>query len=539
MELNSMKALSYEELRALYKKFLHSQDISKATINTAYVDTFYLWRKGSKELFWSVATAIDFENEARNALIKALSENSTGNAKSLVSGYMSHLRRFRLFLSSDEIIVPAEYKQQITAKPKPASREIIINKMYVGGYLSEGDNIGHEIINLYKADDGKNYIYLNSQGTIESSHGESCITVLLVRKFASKTYKILAKADGITILDFADSKLPRIERYKGQVALGLTYGGVSLVDLFNENSYQGSLEEEKNAYTTFVADRVIKPKNQIYITDDESVSGDNTFFIHTNKGFGKQTLREFYNENEKLESFTDLNQIIETKELWEDTNTTQAISELPELQKDPYFNFLNIIKQEDNELAFSNMLAYFFNINREAFSKFAREVLSIEIQTDFTIEREKRNIDLLISDINNAIVIENKIKSSINGIDDRHDIYSDKVQSQLKKYYQYVTTDDEYRKKSVSCFIFSPNYNRIELSKFSCGEKYTVIYYREIYNFFVENRSLFDDVPYFEDFINAMHKHTKDYDNDLEEEMQRRFLNTIFNAKKRENEGLK
>lgn len=37
---------------------------------------------------------------------------------------------------------------------------------------------------------------------------------------------------------------------------------------------------------------------------------------------------------------------------------------------------------------------------------------------------------------------------------------------------------------------------------------------------------------YFEDFINAMHKHTKDYDNDLEEEMQRRFLNTIYKAKK-------
>ncbi|HEM3665914.1 TPA: PD-(D/E)XK nuclease family protein [Streptococcus suis] len=534
MELNSMKALSYEELRALYKKFLHSQNISKATINTTYVDTFYLWRKGSKELFWSAVTAIDFENEARNALIKALSENSTGNAKSLVSGYMSHLRRFRLFLSSDEIILPAEYKQQITAKPKPASREIIINKMYVGGYLSEGDNIGHEIINLYKADDGKNYIYLNSQGTIELSRGENSIIVLLVRKFASKIYKVLAKAEGITILDFADSKLPRKERYKGQVALGLTYGGVSLVDLFNENSYRGSLEEEKNAYTTFVADRVIKPKNQIYITDDESVSGDNTFFIRTNKGFGKQTLREFYNENEKSEPFTDLNEIIENNELWEETNTTQAISELPEPQKDPYFNFLKIIRQEDNELAFSNMFAHFFNINRGAFSRFAQEVLSVDIQTDFTIEREKKNIDLLISDKNNAVVIENKIKSSINGINERHDIYSDQVQSQLKKYYQFVTTDDEYRQKTVSCFIFSPNYNRIDLSKFSCGEKYTVVYYREIYNFFVENRNLFDDVPYFEDFINAMHKHTKDYDNELEEEMQRRFQNTIFNAKKPE-----
>jgi hypothetical protein len=51
----------------------------------------------------------------------------------------------------------------------------------------------------------------------------------------------------------------------------------------------------------------------------------------------------------------------------EDANTTQAISELPELQKDPYFNFLKIIRQEDNELAFSNMLAHFFNIKKRIF----------------------------------------------------------------------------------------------------------------------------------------------------------------------------
>ena len=539
MDISKMKALPYDELRVLYKNFLHSQNISTATINTAYVDTFYLWRKGSKDLFWNAVNATDFETEAKNALIKALSENSTGNVNSLVSGYLSHLRRFRLFLASDETIAPVEYKQKTTVKVKPTqvTREIIINKMYVGAYLSEGDNIGHEIINLYKADDGKNYIYLNSQGTIELSHGENRITILLVRKFASKTYKVLAKVEGVTILDFADSKLPREERYKGQVALGLTYGGISLVDLFNENAYHGSLQEEKNAYTTFVADKVIKPKNQLYITDDSSVSGDNTYFIRTNKGFGKQTLREFYNENDKPDSFADLNQIIEYRELWEDANTTQAISELPELQKDPYFNFLNIIRQEDNELAFSNMFAYFFNINREAFSRFASDILHIEMQTDFTIEREKKNIDLLISDENNAVVIENKIKSSINGVDDRHDIYSDQVQSQLKKYYHFVTSDDEYLKKTASCFIFSPNYNRIELSKFSCGEKYTIVYYREIYNFFVENRRLFDEVPYFDDFINAMYRHTKDYDNDLEEEMQRRFQNTICNAKRRQGDN--
>ena len=411
------------------------------------------------------------------------------------------------------------------------NREIIINKMYVGNYLSEGDNIGHEIINLYKADDGKNYIYLNSQGFIDLSHGKNRLTILLARKFASKIYKVLAKAEGIKVLDFADKNLPKEQRYKGQVALGLTYGGVSLVDLFNENSYRGSFDEDKNVYTTFVADMVIKPKNQIYITDDESVSDDNIFFIRTNKGFGKQTLREFYNEHKKPESFTDLNKIIENKELWEETNATQTIYEFPEIEKDIYFNFLKIIRQEDNELAFSNMFAYFFNINRDAFSKFTQEVLSVDIQTDFIIEREKKNIDLLISDKNNAVVIENKIKSSINGVNERHYIYSNQVQSQLKKYYQYVTTDDEYCMKTVSCFIFSPNYNRIDLSKFSSGEKYTVIYYSEIYNFFIENRNFYDGVPYFTDFINAMYKHTKDYDNELEEEMQRRFRNSIYKAK--------
>jgi len=117
LDINKMKDLSYDDLRALYRNFLHSQDIAIATINTAYVDTFYLWRKGSKDLFWNAVTDTGFEKEAKDALITALSENSTGNVKSLVSGYLSHLRRFRLFLASDGIAEPLTFKQEKTAKP--------------------------------------------------------------------------------------------------------------------------------------------------------------------------------------------------------------------------------------------------------------------------------------------------------------------------------------------------------------------------------------------------------------------------------------
>lgn len=543
MDISKMMELSYDDLRAVYLRFLGSQDIQQSTISTAYSDAFYLWRKEGKDLFWKVVNAPDFETEAKRVLSETLSKHLAVNAYKQVSAYLSHLRRFRRFLVSDEIFSSVESTRKVSAIEKPMtkysrqsaiktsakrlSREIIINKMYNGNYLLEGGNIGHEIINLYKADDGKNYIYLNSQGTIDLSHGDNILTVLMVRKTVTNTYKILAKAEGVRILDFADSRLPRQERYQGQLALGLTYDGVKLVDIFDQNVFHGSIEEEKNVYTTFVADKVIKPKDQLYITDDASLGRDNTIYIHTVKGFGSQTLREYYNEIDKPESFADLNQIIENSELWEDADTTQKISELPKILKDPYFNFLNIIRKEDDELVFSNMFAYYFNQNREAFSRFAREVLHVDIQPDFVIKREKRNIDLLISDEKHVVAIENKIKSSINGVDERHDINSDLVQSQLNKYFEYITADDEYSTKKPNCYVFLPNHNRIDLSRFSCGDKYTVVYYREIYRFFDANKGLFEDVPYFDDFIHAMYKHTKDIDNDLEEEMQRRFLVAI------------
>lgn len=34
--------------------------------------------------------------------------------------------------------------------------ELLINQMFAGRYLDEGENIGHEIINLFKDDAGHN-----------------------------------------------------------------------------------------------------------------------------------------------------------------------------------------------------------------------------------------------------------------------------------------------------------------------------------------------------------------------------------------------
>lgn len=116
MEINAMEELSYNELRAQFRKFLQNQNISELTINTSCTDVFYLWRKESKDLFWNVVTSTDFENVAKAALIKAISENSSGNVKSLINCYLSHLRRFRFFLVSDGATAITTLKQQTTPK---------------------------------------------------------------------------------------------------------------------------------------------------------------------------------------------------------------------------------------------------------------------------------------------------------------------------------------------------------------------------------------------------------------------------------------
>ena len=111
MEISRMQALSYDELCSIYRIYLRHQNLSVLTVHTASTVTFYLWRKGDRDLFWNTVTAMNFERVAKEALIKALSENSSGNVKTLVNSYLSHLRRFRLFLASDETAEPSMPKQ--------------------------------------------------------------------------------------------------------------------------------------------------------------------------------------------------------------------------------------------------------------------------------------------------------------------------------------------------------------------------------------------------------------------------------------------
>ena len=102
MEPECAITLSYEETRKMYKSHLESINLNRNTIATILSDTFYLWNNESKECFWKIVTTSDFETEAKEALLRVLMANSSGNVSSLIDGYVSNLRRFRDFILGKE-----------------------------------------------------------------------------------------------------------------------------------------------------------------------------------------------------------------------------------------------------------------------------------------------------------------------------------------------------------------------------------------------------------------------------------------------------
>lgn len=101
MNIELAKKMPYEEIHKKFKSHLKSLGLVKNTVSPMVGDAFYLWNNVGYDEFWRVVTSEDFETEGRDALFKALSANSAGNAVSNVSSYLSALRSFRKFVYSD------------------------------------------------------------------------------------------------------------------------------------------------------------------------------------------------------------------------------------------------------------------------------------------------------------------------------------------------------------------------------------------------------------------------------------------------------
>lgn len=395
--------------------------------------------------------------------------------------------------------------------------EIVINRMYNGNYLN--DNLGHEIINLYKSDNGYNYIYLNSLGTFSKEHANKVGSILLVRTIPNKKIlEIIGKAEGITdVYKNGNSSKEQIDYIKKNK---IYYGGVRLDLLFSKNKSQ------QDIFITFKAEKVATPKVTTYIkfVDKNEIYDIQNHILITENKQAKASLKQYITLETKSD-YDILFNFIQDKNNWNENSEfikDEQIDKVPD-------NLFNICGIEDSELAFSNAIGYFFNKYPLLLKGFLNKVgYEFTPSENLEIVREKENnIDLLIKDKNDIILIENKIKSHINGI-----IFSKKAKgteySQLEKYYNYVTK--QYPHKRIKCFILTPDYNDIDIKPYKSSENYSKIYYSQLYDY-LSSTNIND--KYLKEFIYAIKKHTKKYDNNLYYEMKRRFFDCILEFNKK------
>ncbi len=405
---------------------------------------------------------------------------------------------------------------------------IIIERMYAGKYLEE--NIGHEIINTFKTDDGENYIYISSGGFINSEYRNTKY-VLLVRLINQHCFEVLGYAGDLSLLLSEESLKRNNQKEAGIIDSELQstlieknsikYGGVKINDLL--------AEQENTLFVTFKAEtyRAVSKQHKLYIVDQQELADDNHIWI-PDTIFSKQSLHMYFDTRERMSGYDALKKLVETPSNWEKTNTSEAINLNDSANN--VFGILDIIGKTDDELAHSNWMAFYLKNDKKLMEAFACMLLGTEENiSDIKAFREYHNIDLWLENENHIVVIENKIKSGINGVDqERHDIKGDGVQSQLSKYIDFGEEEahKDGKDREPHFFIFLPDYSYKDedLTPYLHHDKYRIIRYSELSDFFESHAC---DLPYYGDFKKALKKHASEYKKDLYEIMKDRFTKEI------------
>ena len=436
-----------------------------------------------------------------------------------------------------------------------------------GSYATIGQNIVFETINFIRADNKKHYLYIPPKGLVKAP------------KINHVLFTVSSGTNKVRILYLAEVKEYTDHYPKGEIEVyggDIKYDGISLERIFEKNS------SNNGKYVNYICENIWKPEKETDIytkinRDNNEISiylstCDKALYSHklnkdskgkgVDKYFKELKPQSMYSYFSNDQGNTDIKKIIE-KINWTDAKddilTPKGIKKDIKKRKYRETTFFNLVGKENDELVFSNMFAYFFSVNLEVFKNFAHEVLKLELDISHNengipklkIMREYKYIDIYISDGTEHIIIENKIKSGING-------KKGKNNSQLSDYVNKIhigekDKDGEYSSPvafdNIHCFIFIPNYYKFgdeeKYLKVSTenGEykEYTPILYSDIYNYYMDNKDTLeknmteDYKIYLKIFLESMAKHISDTDTDIEDRMKARFVNRIDFLKKEKN----
>ena len=400
---------------------------------------------------------------------------------------------------------------------KEAARSIVLNVMYNGNYLNE--NMGHEVINLFKDDKGRNFLYLNPYGNFSSANKRKVEKMLMVIPVPKKNmFEVVALATGLTeVFKPVKNYNPMLDRNKETEANRIayeevrnsqlkyikdnevTYGTIPLDQLFGDDKQQA-------VYITYQAEQVLKPKKRIFISFQEGRDTETDESVYLSLSTYKQakmpqkqyiTLQS--DTDNKLDWYLLNDRVLENAEWWEEypSDVFKIMSEY-KYKEDSLFDICGIA---DSELAFSNALAHYI----KKYTYLFKDVFGITSET-VSVEREHEYIDILIKDGDKRIIVENKIHSAINRKKSDKD-----GESQLNRYWEQLTEKEGVAESDVKAFILCPEYAveqmKVDKGQYKHNGKYTVISYKALWNVLKDVDETNGDAQ-FGLFVDALKRHT-------------------------------
>ena len=300
----------------------------------------------------------------------------------------------------------------------------------------------------------------------------------------------------------------------------------------------------KQVLATFKADKVVKIKGNVYLYESDKPTETFTdiqlpsanHYGQKNFHFAKTNPYMYFpetNDNgDPMDDYMKLNEIIGNTTIWENDSVEKFSSTTSGNQS---ISMIEIMRKEDSELAYSNMIAYWLNQDKKIISDFIKDVLKHKDKniscpnqnSNIIIERERENIDILINYDKTHIIIENKIKA---GISEYDSLKTNSYPNQLTKYKEALKKN--FHGEHIHCFLLTPDYRNIDPHNYD--KDYSPIKYSELYNFFNKKKAIKQD-PLREEFCKALALHKEVVDNSNFINMQRQLAQAIKKQTKQNN----
>lgn len=388
------------------------------------------------------------------------------------------------------------------------SKGIVLNKPFEGSYTSEEGKIAHEIIDFFLTDKEEQYAYNNPYGQFpnkddcEYKYMLLCSSAKIKRgdkgkkEESSSTFKLryLLKIEPLHYFGACDDKKKSFLDKQKEVKKiiderDISYGGKKLYEIYGPN--------DESLYVTFKVKEMYEPENGVIEV--------------TTPGYAFQRNKGYVTENTHKEAFEALEKKIEDKSLWKKCSLKKLDKSKMKRKSAPK-TFLDFILKNDSEECFTNMLCSMLGHN-DVFNNFVKEFnkgkipfnnvkydVKREVKIDKTSEIKGGRTDICAQESGNEngqrIVIENKVFSGLNGLDDNG-------KTQLTVYYENWAS----KNSNPICFITCPDFRVDEIkSEIEPGmkDKYQFVTYSEIAEFL--ERQIFSNYTfegYIKDAISA------------------------------------